>query len=55
MANEKKKEEQESRYRDRQLRQMEEEEKKTHKDIIADMVRQYKSTQEELLHQISNL
>ena len=27
---------------------MEEEEKKAHRDIIADMVRQYKSTEEEL-------
>ena len=39
LANAKKKEEQESRYRDRQLKQMEDEEIKCHRDIIADMVR----------------
>ena len=44
MANEKKKAEQESRYRDLQLKQMQDEELKTHRDIIADMIRQHKST-----------
>ena len=55
MANEKKKQEQESRYRDAQLKQMEEEEKRCHRDIVADMVRQYKSTQEELSFQYAML
>ena len=54
-ANFKKKEEQESRYRDLQLKQIQNEEQQTHKDIIADMIRQYKSTEEELTTQATLL
>ena len=55
VANEKKKEEQEKRYRDKQEQQMAKEEEKAHKDIIADMIRQFKSTQEELSTQYATL